>query len=503
AVGSRFSLSNADGQTGFAIGNATTPRMAINGNSDGTFTFYDDAAGSFTAGITQKGGTVGIGTTSPTAKLDVNGTVKATAFVGDGSGLTNLPGGVGGSGTADFIPKFTGSATLGNSIIMEHLGMHIGIGTTNPTETLEVNGNVKAIAFIGDGSGLTNLPGGGAATDVNCASPCISTGEIVDGAVTTAKLADANVTAAKVAADVATQAELDAEAVARAAADATLTTAVNGKVAKDGDTMTGTLNLPADGLVAGGTQLVAAGGKVGIGMATPSEKLEVAGTVKATAFVGDGSGLTNLPGGGGGGTSVTSIVQHHSSFQGASETVSGAGATITKADGLVFLLTPISLNAFADIKSHSATTVPLPGLDRTGAFLTLRLKGLSTPASSDQSAYFLAGGQDTSGPIRNGFGFKYIGGIGLHGVTILNGTQTTIDLATIITGIGDAPVDLLAIRGASGVDFYVNGILQGTSTTNLPSQAYSIYELRVVNGTSNQGGQQWAVSYMTVGLPML
>jgi len=42
--------------------------------------------------------------------------------------------------------------------------------------------------------------------------------------------------------------------------------------------MTGKLNLPADGLVAGGKQLVLSGGNVGIGTTGPSEKLQLKGT---------------------------------------------------------------------------------------------------------------------------------------------------------------------------------------------------------------------------------
>ncbi len=61
------------------------------------------------------------------------GTVSATKFVGDGSGLTNLPGGGGGGGESYWASTSAGIHTLSN----------VGIGTTNPTSALTVKGNTS------------------------------------------------------------------------------------------------------------------------------------------------------------------------------------------------------------------------------------------------------------------------------------------------------------------------------------------------------------------------
>ena len=130
------------------------------------------------------GGNVGIGVLYwPAAKLDVNGTVKMTGFwmpngAVSGRVLTTddggygswqpLPAGIGGSGTTNYIPKFTGTSSLGNSPMLV-AGDSIGMGTWNPAAKLHVvtTGGAQAGYFRinngGSGSnalhGLTN--GGG------------------------------------------------------------------------------------------------------------------------------------------------------------------------------------------------------------------------------------------------------------------------------------------------------------------------------------------------------
>jgi hypothetical protein len=73
------------------------------------------------------------------------------------------------------------------------------------------------------------------------------------------------------------QTNINNEASTRAAADTALQTAVAGRVAKAGDTMSGTLNLPTNGLVVGSNQMVLSASNVGIGTDTPQTKLQVNG----------------------------------------------------------------------------------------------------------------------------------------------------------------------------------------------------------------------------------
>ena len=75
-------------------------------------------------------GYVGIGTSSPSEKLDVAGTVKADGFVGDGSGLTNV------SGTPD-----TDWTESGGDVYRET--GNVGIGTMSPN--VGGAGNVKSL----------------------------------------------------------------------------------------------------------------------------------------------------------------------------------------------------------------------------------------------------------------------------------------------------------------------------------------------------------------------
>ena len=84
---------------------------------------------------------VGVGTMSPTEELEVNGTVKATAFVGDGSGLTIVETDPEvGAVDSNYVPRWDGSALVTGTIYDD--GNSVGIGTTSPAGMLDVNGPI-------------------------------------------------------------------------------------------------------------------------------------------------------------------------------------------------------------------------------------------------------------------------------------------------------------------------------------------------------------------------
>ena len=94
---------------------------------------------------------VGIGSTQPTVKLDVGGVVVATAFTGDGTGLT---------GVASTDNIITGTAATFNSVVKVGTGITLDATSGIVTATgVNVTGVVTATSFVGDGSQITGVSG--------------------------------------------------------------------------------------------------------------------------------------------------------------------------------------------------------------------------------------------------------------------------------------------------------------------------------------------------------
>ena len=119
------------------------------------------------------GDNCGIGTNSPSQKLDVNGNVRfrsrlyasnnsagssgqVLSSTGSGTQWVNQSSGLGGSGTSGYVARFTGGTTLGNSIIRDN-GTNVGIGTSpDSSNKLVVNGSMRVVDNIYLNTGTSN-----------------------------------------------------------------------------------------------------------------------------------------------------------------------------------------------------------------------------------------------------------------------------------------------------------------------------------------------------------
>ena len=154
--------------------------LSISRGGTGLSTFNSNQIliGSSTSTITQSptlvwvNSRLGIGTTNPTTHLlEVNGTINATNFRGDGSNISNLnatyiSSGIistsrGGTGVSSFnsnqILIGDGTNLIKQSANLVWSNNSLGINISSPTCALDVVGDIKAVNFHGNGANITNL----------------------------------------------------------------------------------------------------------------------------------------------------------------------------------------------------------------------------------------------------------------------------------------------------------------------------------------------------------
>jgi hypothetical protein len=137
------------GSTSITLGSSATTIAGLSSVTSTTFVgaLTGNASTATSAATWTTGRTITIGSTGKT--VDGSGNVSWTlGEIGAQAALTNP---VTGTGTTNYIPKFTGTSAIGNSVIYDD-GTNVGIGTTSPNSKLHVVGNTSI-------TGSTNITG--------------------------------------------------------------------------------------------------------------------------------------------------------------------------------------------------------------------------------------------------------------------------------------------------------------------------------------------------------
>ncbi len=443
-----------------------------------------------TGALTVQGGFVTAGDITA-----ATGTVTAAAFMGDGSGLTNLPV-AGGDFMADGSVSMTGALIVNNTITATgtvtaplfdgafdgdgsaltsvdaatlsglttaafatathaHDADYVNISGDTMTGALTVQGGfvtdgnitaatgtVTAAAFVGDGSGLTNLPvaGGDLMSD---GSVPMSGALIVNNAITATGTVAAPLFDGAFDGDGSALTSVDAATLSgQAAADFASATHDHDTdyVSVSGDTMTGSLTVQGgiitDGNITAATGTVTAGAVDAAGAITGSG-IEVTGNATAAFFIGDGSQLTNLPVAGGDFMSDGSVPMSGALIVNNAITATG---TVTA---------PLFDGAF-DGDGSALTSVDAATLSGQAA------ADFASATHDHDTDYVSVSGDTMTGALT------VQGGIITDGnITAATGTVTAgaVDAAGAITGSG------IEVTGNATAAFFIG---DGSQLTNLP-----------------------------------
>ena len=246
-------------------------------------------------------GNIGIGVATPTSKLDVAGTAKATAFQGNGAAITNINASNIASGTLAEARMTNGNYMIDGAGAAGQVWTSNGAGRGHWTDVSTTGGgdnlgNHAATQNITLGSHWISGDGANEGLQVDATGKLsigvtgssIALDADADGAV---KMGDAYLSAKSGAGVLEDFANLGtntwygnnqwnfsgAGALMQVKGSEVRFYTHNGSTASFGETM-----------------VIDATGNIGIGVAVPTNKLEVAGTAKATAFEGNGAALTSL-----------------------------------------------------------------------------------------------------------------------------------------------------------------------------------------------------------------
>jgi hypothetical protein len=119
----------------------------VDGTQSGEILVWGGSEWSANSAVVVEGTSVGIGSTQPTQKLDVIGSVKATDFIGSGDGIDDLNASNVTSGTLN-------NARLPGTISVSNLEATANLVVGGPAD---ITGTLSASDFIGSGDGIDDL----------------------------------------------------------------------------------------------------------------------------------------------------------------------------------------------------------------------------------------------------------------------------------------------------------------------------------------------------------